>query len=130
MKKDTCLIRHFYCPDIVTWHRRLVQPIDVSLNNDQPNQLEPIEALTQDNAIVVGDRAYVTLAGMHPNTTYYVRIIPLDVTWDDMAVSPSGDFNYSESQMSAMVVVKTMPLGNGMCLVVLYIDIFLKVKTF
>ncbi|KAK0059773.1 cysteine-rich motor neuron 1 protein-like isoform X3 [Biomphalaria pfeifferi] len=94
------------------WSRRLIQPTDVLLQQDQSSHTNLTDPLTHDSAIVVGKRAYVTLSGMHPNTTYYVKIIPLDGLREDMSESQAGQLQYSDRNISAMVVVKTKSLVN------------------
>ena len=61
------------------------------------------------------DRAYVTLAGMYPNTTYYVKIRKLsaDFTSDQSQGQDIGQGQGEGHVTEAMVVVKTMPLNNG-----------------
>ncbi|KAH9496120.1 hypothetical protein Btru_012108 [Bulinus truncatus] len=94
------------------WSRRLVQPVDVQIQQDQSTHKEPADALTRESAIVVGKRAYVTVSGMQPNTTYFVKIIPLDGLREDMSESHTGQINYSDRNISAMVVARTRPLFN------------------
>ncbi|XP_012940804.1 uncharacterized protein LOC101861218 [Aplysia californica] len=90
------------------WRRRVVRPVDVRLHQDQSQEEQPDQALTTERAIVVDNRAYVTIAGMYPNTTYYVKIRRLADDATDQGDLTSA--NSTHHQTSAMVVIKTMPL--------------------
>ncbi|GFN87022.1 connective tissue growth factor [Plakobranchus ocellatus] len=100
---------------LLTWHRRVVQPVDVRLRRDWtgrkrlPSLTTPLDALTRDNAIVVSERVYITLSGMDPDTTYYVKINPMiDFNHNMMAADQGG-----KRDNVATVVVQTMPLANA-----------------
>ncbi|CAL1540350.1 unnamed protein product [Lymnaea stagnalis] len=96
-----------------SWQSRTIQPVDVRLQHDQPSHVEPTAALSRDSAIVVNNRAYVTLGGMHPNTMYYVKIFPLDSIKQDMGdATLAAQHNKTDRNVSVMVVVRTKSLEN------------------
>lgn len=102
----------------LSWHHRLVQPVDVRLQPDHPkreppNSTAPIDALTKDNAIVVDDRVYITLSGVDPNTTYFVKVKPLTggaLSSPNSMMDLAG--HHSSAASTNTVVVKTMSLDN------------------
>ncbi|KAK3784636.1 hypothetical protein RRG08_003443 [Elysia crispata] len=101
----------------LAWHRRVVQPVDVRLRRDRtrrdPSDLAaPMDALTRDNAIVVGERVYITLSGMDPDTAYYVKINPLPVGVPLHQSMMDGELEGVSGSAAAAttVVVKTMPM--------------------
>ena len=74
-----------------------------------------MDALTRNNAIVVGERVYITLSGMDPDTTYYVKVNPVLVGAPHLHSMMDGELGGKDDSAAniATVVVKTMPLTNG-----------------
>ncbi|KAL8590073.1 hypothetical protein ACOMHN_034304 [Nucella lapillus] len=84
-----------------SWSSRTYTP--TTLNADD-NVSSPSDLLHADAAIRVDDRVFITLDGLRPNTSYYVRVEP--VVKRDMGVTDSG-FN---STLVGFFVARTMAI--------------------
>ncbi|GFS22226.1 connective tissue growth factor [Elysia marginata] len=112
----------------LSWNRRLVQPVDVRIRQDRPQRdqpssspspssssySDPLDPLTRDSAIVVGERVYITLSGVDPNTTYFVKVNPLlaGTPYHESLMDGELPAHAAGAASSTTVVVKTMPLDN------------------
>ena len=90
--------------DASSWTSRTYTPRTVDADD---NASSPSDLLHADAAIQVDDRVYITLGGLSPNTTYYVRVQPL--VKRDMGVTvPEGDDN---ATLVGFIVARTKEQG-------------------